>query len=174
MPPPAPPVTLVPCPSQRIEDSVVKLISMAGIDGIDTDDVNIFRREAPERIDQDPSPCVIVVVGKERMPSLATHERQTNVTWIFEYPVLVIYSVKGALVLWKSDPRIKEARYTLRNTLYRDFLPWSADWAPDSAVPVTRRCVYNPTPVVNTVGFQRDMKISTQEFIYRVEENRAT
>lgn len=161
------------CPAQMLEDTVIKMITLAGITDLDTDGLNVVRREMPERVDKDPLITCIVCVGKERMPSLATHERKTNTTNILDHPVLVVVTKKTAIPYYKSDPWMKQTRWDLYNLLFRNIMAWRSDWSnPSTTVLVTSRCVYVPEPAINTVGFQRDVKVSAQMFLYRTEQNR--
>jgi hypothetical protein len=153
--------------AQQIEDMILQLIVLSHVvPEFNAVNVNVCPREMPEVLDKDPSPVCVVCVGNEKMPSEAEHDKRTNTTNIYEYPALIVIAKKTALVSWQSDPWKRAARKALRDLLFRQFL-LGADGA-------ARRCRYIAEPEINTVGFQRDYKVSGQMFLYRCEEMRVS
>lgn len=155
-----PPTT---CPAIDIENKVIELILACEIEGITTVDVNLFARDMPERLDRDPSPCCIVVVGNDRLVK-DKDAPKTNATHIYEYPVLVLLAKKIALTRSESDHWKKNARWILRGMLNRSFLLGKEG--------VVRRCHYEPEPDFMAAGYANDYKVSLQVFSYRCEEER--
>lgn len=142
------------CPAIEIEQAVLAAIINAGIPDLDAG--SVFAREQAERIKSDPPRSCVIVVGNERPVS------RTNQTAKLEYPVLVVVSNRTALTAPASDAWKKEARYSLRQLLWKSFL-----LGPQGIV---RGCEYNSDPEFAAIGFDQNFKVSGQLFTYRTEE----
>lgn len=151
------------CEAIAIETEVLRSILLAGVEGITEIDVNLFARDMPETLDEDPSPHCIVVVGNERLAKNMDDPR-TNSTIIYEYPVLVLLVKKIAMTRTESDPWKKRSRQKIRDILSRHLLLGSQG--------VVRRCHYDPEPYFMAAGYAHDYKVSAQQFSYRCEKNR--
>lgn len=149
------------CPAIDIENAVLAHILAANIEGINAIDVNLFARDMPEKLDDDPSPCCIVVVGNDRLVKTAD-EPKTNTSKIYEYPVLVLLVKKVAMTRTESDHWKKLSRFKIKKFLNRPFLLGKDG--------VVRRCHYNPEPDFMAAGYAHDYKVSAQQFNYRTEE----